>query len=177
MVAKLAKNPNRDRRRGPAVEIIPHGVPTLHPLTDAEAPAVALAPSDASPIAAVDAAPRNELDRLYLALAAVSEKANPRTARLLASGTRKVAQKVIEEAGEVALAAVKHNDSEIVRESADLLYHLAVLWHRAGIGADAIWAEMRRRADALGIAEKLPKPAARTSRKSGCRLSDQDMRN
>jgi len=99
----------------------------------------------------------NELDRLYVALAAVSAEEHPRTARLLASSTRKVAQKVIEEAGEVALATVKHNKNGIVRESADLLYHLAVLWRRAGITSDEIWAEMRRRADNLGIAEKLLK--------------------
>jgi len=99
----------------------------------------------------------NEIDRLYAALARVTPDSNPRTARLLASGTRKVAQKVIEEAGEVALAAVKHNSRGIVRESADLLYQLAVLWHRAGLGPAEVWAEMRRRADTLGIAEKLPK--------------------
>lgn len=102
----------------------------------------------------------NELDRLYVALAAISAEEHPRTARLLASSTRKVAQKVIEEAGEVALATVKHDKNGIVRESADLLYHLAVLWRRAGIASDEIWAEMRRRADSLGIAEKLPKTDA-----------------
>src|ERR1700737_2941793 len=45
----------------------------------------------------------------------------------------------------------------IVRESADLLYHLVALWHRAGIDPADVWIEMRSRADTLGIAEKLPK--------------------
>ncbi len=99
----------------------------------------------------------NEIDRLYASLAAVTPESHPRTARLLGSGTRKVAQKVIEEAGEVALAAVKHNSRGIVRESADLIYQLAVLWHRAGIDPTEIWAEMGHRAATLGIAEKLPK--------------------
>ena len=58
------------------------------------------------------------------------------------------------------MATVKHDKNGIVRESADLLYHLAVLWRRAGIASDEIWAEMRRRADSLGIAEKLPKTDA-----------------
>ena len=79
-----------------------------------------------------------------------------------------MAQKVIEEAGEVALAAVKHNDRAIVRESADLLYHLAVLWRRTGIGPADIWAEMRRRADSLGIAEKLPKSNSVSAALSAC---------
>jgi phosphoribosyl-ATP pyrophosphohydrolase len=100
---------------------------------------------------------RGEMDHLYGALPAVTAESHPRTARLLASGTRKLAQKVIEEAGEVALAAVKHNARGIVQESADLLYHLVAPWHRADIGPDQVCAEMRRRADELGIAEKLPK--------------------
>jgi phosphoribosyl-ATP pyrophosphohydrolase len=99
----------------------------------------------------------NELDRLHRSLSEVTPQNHPRTARLLASSTRKTAQKVIEEAGEVALEAVKHNARGTVRESADLLYHLVALWHRAGIDPDDVWTEMRRRADTLGIAEKLPK--------------------
>jgi phosphoribosyl-ATP pyrophosphohydrolase len=101
----------------------------------------------------------HEIELLYAALGRVTEDKHPRTARLLVSSSRKVAQKVIEEAGEVALAAVKHNGRNIVRESADLLYQLAILWHHEGIPPREIWSEMRRRADTLGIAEKLPKPS------------------
>jgi phosphoribosyl-ATP pyrophosphohydrolase len=100
---------------------------------------------------------RSELDRLYRSLSEVTPENHPRTARLLTSSMRKSAQKVIEEAGEVALEAVKHHDRGIVRESADLLYHLVALWHRAGIDPTDVWIEMRCRADTLGIAEKLPK--------------------
>jgi phosphoribosyl-ATP pyrophosphohydrolase len=99
----------------------------------------------------------SELDRLHRSLSKVTPETHPRTARLLASSTRKTAQKVIEEAGEVALEAVKHHAHGIVRESADLLYHLVVLWRRAGIDPEHVWTEMRRRADTVGIAEKLPK--------------------
>ena len=115
-----------------------------------------LAPDSLSGIAP-PGPPPGELDRLYRSLAEVTPESHPRTARLLASSTRKTAQKVIEEAGEVALEAVKHHPRGIVRESADLLYHLVALWHRAGIDPDDVWTEMRCRADTLGIAEKRPK--------------------
>jgi phosphoribosyl-ATP pyrophosphohydrolase len=122
----------------------------------ASSPRETLVPDSLSGIAAPSLQP-GELDRLYLSLAEVTPENHPRTARLLASSTRKTAQKVIEEAGEVALETVKHHDRGIVRESADLLYHLVALWHRAGIDPADVWIEMRRRADTLGIAEKLPK--------------------
>jgi phosphoribosyl-ATP pyrophosphohydrolase len=105
-----------------------------------------------------DAADCSELDRLFHALEGASPERHPRTTKLLTSGARKGAQKLIEEAGEVALEAVKHDSSGVVRESADLLYHLIVLWFHAGIDPEDVWNEMRRRADAFGgIAEKLPK--------------------
>lgn len=158
---KLAKNLNNERRRALSVSAVHQEV---NALGRAEAPTLLVAPSQDGRLprqAHGGLAPLgNELDRLYASLEAVRPEDHPRTARLLASSTRKLAQKVIEEAGEVALAAVKHNDRNIVRESADLLYHLAVLWRRAGIGPEDIWGEMRRRADNLDIAEKLPKSIA-----------------
>jgi phosphoribosyl-ATP pyrophosphohydrolase len=98
-----------------------------------------------------------ELDRLYRSLAEVTSATHPRTAGLLAWSIRKASQKVIEEAGEVALEAVRHRTRNVVRESADLLYHLVALWHRVGIDPTDVWSEMRSRADTLGIAEKPPK--------------------
>lgn len=121
---------------------------------DASGNPVTLAPEQASE---TGTAQSGELDRLHRSLADVTSNDHPRTARLLASSTRKVAQKVIEEAGEVAIEAVKHHRGGIVRESADLLYNLVALWHRAGIDPHDVWTEMRSRADTLGIAEKLPK--------------------
>jgi phosphoribosyl-ATP pyrophosphohydrolase len=102
-----------------------------------------------------------EIGRLYDALHCVNEKDNPRTARLLACGRSKIAQKLIEEAGEIALAAPRHRSRSVVRESADLVYQLVVLWHECGITPDEVWAEMQQRADKLGIAEKLPKSRGR----------------
>jgi phosphoribosyl-ATP pyrophosphohydrolase len=103
----------------------------------------------------------SELTCLHASLSGVTPERNPRTAKLLGSSTRKVAQKVIEEAGEVALETVKHRARGVVNESVDLLYHLVVLWRRAGVDPAEVWTEMRRRADAFGIAEKLPKPLSR----------------
>ena len=160
MVARLAKRLNRDRRRAPPVGPMHE---ELDELAVAEARSVLMAPAEASSLPGDAPSPEglgNELERLYASLEAVTPDNYPRTARLLGSSNRKVAQKVIEEAGEVALAAVKHNDRAVVRESADLLYHLAVLWRRARIRPADIWSEMRRRADHLGIAEKLPKSKA-----------------
>lgn len=111
-------------------------------------------------------APSGEIERLFAALDRVSWANNPRTARLLASGLRKKSQKVVEEAAEVALETVRKRSNAAVRESADLLYHLVVLWHECGILPEQVWAEMRQRADAIGIAEKLPKPPGRASTQS-----------
>ena len=154
------------RRAGTSrTRIAPHRIkasdePVLgNPPSDARGNPVTLTPEHESVVAQP-----GELDRLYRSLAAVTPDNHPRTARLLASSTRKVAQKIIEEAGEVAIEAVKHHRSGTVRESADLLYHLVALWHRAGIDPDDVWTEMRLRADTLGIAEKRPK--ARSDRRN-----------
>jgi len=103
----------------------------------------------------------NEVDRLYTALDCVNWAGNPRTARLMGSGLRRLSQKVVEEAAEVALEGVRKRNGAVVRESADLIYHLVVLWHELGIQPDQIWTEMRLRADTIGLAEKLPKTKAR----------------
>jgi phosphoribosyl-ATP pyrophosphohydrolase len=104
-----------------------------------------------------------EIERLYAALDTVRWADNPRTARLLASGLRCKSQKVVEEAAEVALEAVRKRTGAVVVESADLLYHLVVLWHECGIAPEQIRDEMRQRADATGIAEKRPKPPGRAA--------------
>jgi phosphoribosyl-ATP pyrophosphohydrolase len=130
-------------------------VPTQASASSPHATDSRVAPETLSRVAAPGVL-QGELDRLFRALAEVTPENHPRTARLLASSS-KTAQKVIEEAGEVAIEAVKRHSRGIVRESADLLYHLVALWHRAGIDPADVWIEMRSRADTLGIAEKLPK--------------------
>ncbi len=76
------------------------------------------------------------------------------TARLFAKGTNKIAQKLGEEAVETAIAAVSEGKDAVVSESADLLYHLLVLWAAKGVAPDDVWAELARRFGTSGIAEK-----------------------
>lgn len=80
-----------------------------------------------------------------------------RTARLIQGGPRKIAKKVAEEAAEVALESAAGNRDEVIHESADLIYHLVVLWSEAGVEPREVWAEMDRREKLYGIAEKIAK--------------------
>ena len=85
------------------------------------------------------------------------QKTSPRTARLLAAGLPRMAQKLAEEATEVVIDAVRGQRLAVIHESVDLLYNLVVLWSELGITASEVWAEMDRRQALLGMAEKLPK--------------------
>jgi phosphoribosyl-ATP pyrophosphohydrolase len=77
------------------------------------------------------------------------------SARLLSRGTAKIAQKFGEEAVECVIEAVSGTSrSALVAESADVLYHLMVLWVDAEIAPEEIWAELARREGISGIAEK-----------------------
>lgn len=81
-----------------------------------------------------------------------------------------MAKKLAEEAVEVVIDAVSRKPDAVIRESADLLYNLTVLWASAGVRPEQIWAEMSRRERMMGIAEKLPKtPKAAKSRNAGGR--------
>jgi phosphoribosyl-ATP pyrophosphohydrolase len=99
------------------------------------------------------------LEHLAASLGEVTAVTHPRTYKLLQSGRSKLARKVIEEACEVTVEAVKRHPAGVIRESADLLYHLIALWFHVGVEPIEIWQEMQTRADVLGIAEKLPKNA------------------
>ena len=68
-----------------------------------------------------------------------------------------MAKKLAEEAVEVVIDAMHGQPEAVVKESADLLYNLVVLWVHAGVRPDEVWAEMRRRELMFGIAEKVPK--------------------
>jgi phosphoribosyl-ATP pyrophosphohydrolase len=101
----------------------------------------------------------DSLDRLYVAVLAArnADPATSRTARLLRAGRGKMAKKLAEEAVEVVIDAMHGHTDAVVRESADLLYNLVVLWVASGIHPKDVWAEMAHREKLLGIAEKLPK--------------------
>ena len=76
------------------------------------------------------------------------------TARLLAKGRAKIAKKTGEEAVEVVVAALAESRQELAAESADLLYHLLVLWAAAGVRPRDVWAQLAKREGVSGLAEK-----------------------
>lgn len=75
-------------------------------------------------------------------------------ASLTAKGRPKIAQKVGEEAVETIIAALSGDREELVKESADLLFHLAVLLADMDLSLDDVGAELARRDGLSGIAEK-----------------------
>ncbi|MBI5131669.1 MAG: phosphoribosyl-ATP diphosphatase [Rhodopseudomonas palustris] len=103
----------------------------------------------------------DSVDRLYQAVLAARDldPATSRTARLFRGGSGKMAKKLAEEAIEVVIDAVNGDREAVIRESADLIYNLTVLWASAGVRPDDVWREMSRRETLFGIAEKLPKSA------------------
>ena len=109
------------------------GAPTCfhEPLTEGGAPA---------PFAALA-----DLERTVAGRAEAADPEASYTARLLAEGIDQVCKKVGEEATEVVLAAKGGERDQVVYESADLLYHLAVLWRASGVGLDEVARELASR--------------------------------
>ena len=96
------------------------------------------------------------LDRLYAVIASRQggDADTSYTTKLFAKGTDKIAQKLGEEAVETVIAAVTKDRDGTIGESADLIYHLLVLWADAGIRPEDVLAELERREGTSGIAEK-----------------------
>ena len=115
----------------------------------------------------------DSLERLYQAVLVAKDldPATSRTAKLFQRGPAKMAKKLAEEAIEVAIDTVSGDNQAIVRESADLLYNLTVLWASAGVRPEDVWREMERREDLLGIAEKLPKSAMKMPKAVSSRVA------
>ena len=103
----------------------------------------------------------DSITRLHEAVLAArgADPSTSRTARLLQSSRAKMAKKLAEEAVEVVIDAMHGHSDAVVRESADLIYNLVVLWVSAGVQPQDVWDEMARREKLMGIAEKLPKPS------------------
>ena len=101
----------------------------------------------------------DSLDHLHAAVLAArsADPAISRTARLLRAGRSKMAKKLAEEAIEVVIDAMHGETEAVIRESADLMYNLVVLWVSSGVHPKDVWAEMERRERLFGIAEKLKK--------------------
>ena len=115
----------------------------------------------------------DSIERLYQAVLAARhlDPATSRTARLFRRGPAKMAKKVAEEAIEVAIDSVSGDAEAMIRESADLIYNLAVLWAASGVRPADVWREMARREDLLGIAEKLPKSPLKMPKAAAARVA------
>jgi phosphoribosyl-ATP pyrophosphohydrolase len=100
------------------------------------------------------------LQRLYDTIAS-RKTADPNssyTAKLLHQGRTMIAKKMGEEAVETAIAAVAQDGDAVVSESADLIYHLLVLWADCGIEPAEVWKKLAAREGTSGLAEKASRP-------------------
>ncbi len=101
------------------------------------------------------------LDRLWGVILSRrdADPAVSHSARLLARGAAKCAQKFGEEAVECLIEAVAGNRPALIAESADVLYHMLVMWVASGVRPEQVWAELQRREGMSGIAEKAGRTA------------------
>ena len=101
------------------------------------------------------------LDRLFATIAARKQAGasdTSYTARLLSEGLARCAKKFGEEAVETVIAAMEGDKAHLAAESADLLYHLGVLWAAAGLSPDDVYAVLTAREGVSGLAEKAARP-------------------
>jgi phosphoribosyl-ATP pyrophosphohydrolase len=103
------------------------------------------------------------LDRLYQVVLSrrTADPALSHSARLLSRGRAKVAQKFGEEAVEALIEGAGGTKAGLVAESADVLYHLLLMWVACDIAPTEIWAELTRREGVSGIIEKASRPLPR----------------
>ncbi len=97
------------------------------------------------------------LEKLYATILARKADAHPAdsyVASLFAKGRAKIAQKVGEEATETIIASLRETPEKVAEESADLLFHLAVLWAECGITPKQVMDVLTQRDGTSGIAEK-----------------------
>jgi phosphoribosyl-ATP pyrophosphohydrolase len=101
----------------------------------------------------VDAHP---IDRLFAVVQSRKggDASESYTAKLFSQGTLKIAKKLGEEGVETALAAVAQDKDCLVAESADLLYHLLVLWAACGVTPEDAYAALEARVGRSGLEEK-----------------------
>lgn len=98
-----------------------------------------------------------QLEKLADVIAKRAANADPESsyvAKLLSKGGARAGKKVGEEGVEVAIASARNNKKEVINESADLLFHLLVLWQAHDVTADEVMNELVRREGVSGIAEK-----------------------
>ena len=100
------------------------------------------------------------LDDLYATIAA-RKGADPDsswTAKLLANGPEKCAEKFGEEAVEAIIEAVKNDKAALTAEAADVLYHLLVMLAARDVPLGDVMQELARRQGTSGLAEKAARP-------------------
>ncbi len=104
----------------------------------------------------------NGLDALFATIATRkdADPASSYTARLLSRGVETCAKKFGEEAVETVIAAIQRDKTELAKESADVLYHLSVLWAAAGITPEDVYAVLKSREGQSGLDEKAARPKA-----------------
>lgn len=76
------------------------------------------------------------------------------TAKLFGKGLKKISQKLGEESTETIVAALVEDEEALAGESADLLYHLLVLWSARGLDPVKVWAKLAEREGVSGLEEK-----------------------
>jgi phosphoribosyl-ATP pyrophosphohydrolase len=96
------------------------------------------------------------LDRLYAVILSRrgGDPAASYTAKLFGQGAAKIAQKLGEEAVEAVIEGVRGDGAKLAAESADLLYHLLVLWAQTGVDPATVWQALEARASRSGLDEK-----------------------
>jgi len=104
----------------------------------------------------------SDLDKLFATIASRkgADPSQSYTAQLLAAGVEKCAKKFGEEATEAVIAAIQKDKTELAKESADVLYHLAVLWAASGLTPDDVYAVLKAREGVSGLEEKASRPKA-----------------
>ena len=101
------------------------------------------------------------LDRLFATIAARKRAGDPGTsytASLLEKGVAHCARKFGEECVEAVIAAMQGDKTALAAESADVLYHLLVLWAAAGIAPDKVYDALKAREAQSGLEEKAKRP-------------------
>ena len=96
------------------------------------------------------------IDRLFAVIQSrkAADPASSYTAKLFSKGTLQIAKKLGEEGVETALAGVGQDRDCVIAESADLLYHLLVLWAARDVTAEEVYKALDARTHRSGIEEK-----------------------
>src|ERR1700749_1612247 len=101
------------------------------------------------------------IDKLFATIASRkgADPSQSYTAKLLAAGVEKCARKFGEEATETVIAAIQRDKTELAKESADVLYHLLVLWAASGITPEEVYSVLKAREAQSGLEEKASRKA------------------